>query len=236
MQALPSVAPRVSGPIEFFPGARKSWAYSFLVNDEPAPTGRAAGSLGWGGLGNLYFWIDRATGVAGFWASQASRSWTPPRSAAPSRSRPRFTTALRARGGCGQSEAMSNTLENISVGMEGEAEVVVTPEITVGGNVPGMPMVYGTPFMILLMEVASGNAIRAHLPEGFVSVGSHVDVRHLAPTPLGRKVIARARVIEKTRTSVLFEVQAFDGERLIGEGKHRRGIVYWRGFGEQSQS
>jgi predicted thioesterase len=127
---------------------------------------------------------------------------------------------------------MQDILANISPGMTGEAETVVTPEITVGGNVPGMPMVYGTPFMILLMEIASGNAIRDHLPEGFVGVGTHVDVRHLAPTPLGRRVTAKARVIEKTRSSVLFDVQAFDGERLIGEGRHRRGIVDGRGFGD----
>src|ERR1700712_5189151 len=101
---------------------------------------------------------------------------------------------------------MSDLLENIATGMTGQAETVVTPEITVGGNVPGMPMVYGTPFMILLMETASHNAVRAHLPEGYVSVGSHVDVRHLAPTPLGHRVVAKARVIEKTRSSVLFEV------------------------------
>ncbi len=70
VQPLPTVAPRISGPIDFFPGQSKSWAYSFLVNDVDAPTGRAAGSLAWGGLGNLYFWIDRRNGVAGFWASQ----------------------------------------------------------------------------------------------------------------------------------------------------------------------
>jgi len=126
---------------------------------------------------------------------------------------------------------MQDILANISVGMTGEAEVVVTPEITVGAHVPGMPMVYGTPFMILLMEMASGRAIKGHLPEGFVSVGSHVDVRHLSPTPVGRRVVATSRVIEKTRTSVLFAVQAHDGERLIGEGKHRRGVVDGRGFG-----
>ena len=129
---------------------------------------------------------------------------------------------------------MQDALEKIVVGMTGEAEVVVTPEITVGGHVPGMPMVYGTPFMILLMEIASGRALKAHLPEGFVSVGSHVDVRHLKPTPLGRRVVATARVIEKTRTSVLFAVQAHDGENLIGEGRHRRGVVDGRGFGEQA--
>ena len=127
---------------------------------------------------------------------------------------------------------MQDILAEVTLGLTGEADVVVTPEITVGGHVPGMPMVYGTPFMILLMEIASGRAIKAHLPEGFVSVGSHVDVRHLSPTPLGRRVVARARVIEKTRSSVLFEVQAFDGERLIGEGRHRRGVVDGRGFGE----
>jgi methyl acetate hydrolase len=67
---LPTVAPRISGPIDFFPGLRKSWAYSFLLNEEDTPTGRPAGSLGWGGLGNLYFWIDRRNGLAGFWGSQ----------------------------------------------------------------------------------------------------------------------------------------------------------------------
>ena len=127
---------------------------------------------------------------------------------------------------------MQNALENVSLGMTGEAEVIVTPEITVGGHVPGMPMVYGTPFMILLMEHASGRAIAPYLAEGFVSVGSHVDVRHLAPTPLGRRVVATSKVIEKTRSSVLFEVKAFDGERLIGEGRHRRGVVDGRGFGD----
>jgi len=67
---LPTTAPRISGDLDFFPGLSKSWAYSFLVNDEEAPTGRAAGSLAWGGLGNLYFWIDRRNGVAGLWATQ----------------------------------------------------------------------------------------------------------------------------------------------------------------------
>jgi methyl acetate hydrolase len=70
VEPLPAVEPRVSGAVDFFPGLRKSWAYSFLVNDEPAPTGRPAGSLAWGGLGNLYYWIDRQNGVAGFWATQ----------------------------------------------------------------------------------------------------------------------------------------------------------------------
>jgi methyl acetate hydrolase len=70
VRPLPAVAPRVSGPLDFFPGAQKSWAYSFLRNDADLPTGRPAGSLAWAGLGNVYFWIDRRNGIAGFWGSQ----------------------------------------------------------------------------------------------------------------------------------------------------------------------
>jgi methyl acetate hydrolase len=55
---------------EFFPGLSKSWAYTFMVNDEPTPSGRPGGSLMWAGLANLYYWIDRQNGIGGFWGSQ----------------------------------------------------------------------------------------------------------------------------------------------------------------------
>ena len=120
---------------------------------------------------------------------------------------------------------MDEPLAKITPGMTGRQDVVVTKELTVGGHVEGMPYVYGTPMMILLMELAAGSAIAAHLPEGWVSVGSEVNIRHLAPTPIGRKVVATARVLETTRRSILFSVEAHDGERLIGDGTHRRGAV-----------
>ncbi|MEM6496663.1 MAG: 1,4-butanediol diacrylate esterase, partial [Pseudomonadota bacterium] len=62
--------PELANDAEFFPGQTKSWALSFMVNDEDAPTGRPAGSLGWAGLPNLFFWIDRETGHGGVWATQ----------------------------------------------------------------------------------------------------------------------------------------------------------------------
>lgn len=55
---------------EFFPGVKKSWSYTFQVNDEAAPTGRPAHQLMWAGLANLYYWIDRENGIAGFFATQ----------------------------------------------------------------------------------------------------------------------------------------------------------------------
>ncbi len=128
---------------------------------------------------------------------------------------------------------MTEPLEKIRVGMSGRKEVVVTRELTVGGHVEGMPLVYGTPMMILAMEIASGAAIAPHLPAGWVSVGSEVNIRHLAPTPMGRTVVATARVIEIEGRSVLFAVEAHDGERKIGEGTHRRVAVNLESFAER---
>lgn len=67
---LPGVIPSLSNDAEFFPGLSKSWSYSFMVNDDPAPTGRPAGAIGWAGLANLFYWIDRQNGYGGFWATQ----------------------------------------------------------------------------------------------------------------------------------------------------------------------
>ena len=67
---LPGVIPSLSNDAEFFPGLSKSWSLTFMVNDEVAPTGRPAGALGWAGLANLFYWIDRRNGLGGYWATQ----------------------------------------------------------------------------------------------------------------------------------------------------------------------
>ncbi|HMN73466.1 MAG TPA: serine hydrolase domain-containing protein [Rhodoblastus sp.] len=65
-----SAIPSLSNDAEFFPGMPKSWALTFMVNEEQAPTGRPAGALGWAGLANSFYWIDRKNGVGGYWATQ----------------------------------------------------------------------------------------------------------------------------------------------------------------------
>jgi methyl acetate hydrolase len=70
IKMLPGVIRALSNDAEFFPGLPKSWAYSFMINDVDAPTGRPAGALGWAGLANLFFWIDRQNGFGGYWATQ----------------------------------------------------------------------------------------------------------------------------------------------------------------------
>ena len=67
---LPGVIPSLSNDAEFFPGQSKSWSLPFMINNEEAPTGRPAGALGWAGLANLFYWIDRKNGYGGYWATQ----------------------------------------------------------------------------------------------------------------------------------------------------------------------
>jgi predicted thioesterase len=118
-----------------------------------------------------------------------------------------------------------NAFAHVTIGMMAEKTVTVTSEMAVSHFVANMPQVYATPMMILHMEMASGSSIASHLPEGFVSVGMDVKVRHLAGTPVGRTVRAISRVIQVDSISVVFEVEAWDGDRKIGDGTHRRGIV-----------
>lgn len=67
---LPGVIKSLSNDAEFFPGMSKAWSLPFMINEEPAPTGRPAGAQGWAGLANLFYWIDRENGLGGFWATQ----------------------------------------------------------------------------------------------------------------------------------------------------------------------
>ena len=113
----------------------------------------------------------------------------------------------------------------IKIGMSAERTLVVPTERTVGHFVPHMPMVYATPMMILEMEMASADAVTPYLEAGWVTVGTEVDIKHLAATPVGVTVRTTAKVIAVERRVIRFEVEAFDERRRIGEGRHARGLV-----------
>ena len=121
----------------------------------------------------------------------------------------------------------------IPADLEGQETVVVTREITVAHFHPEMPEVYGTPFMIYLMEVAATNAIQPYLPAGFTSVGTVVNVKHLAATPVGRKVTAKAKLQSLTDKTVTFAVESHDGHELIGAGTHTRAVIDVERFNRQ---
>ena len=118
----------------------------------------------------------------------------------------------------------------IPIGASASKSVIVTRELTVAHFHPDMPEVYGTPLMIYLMEVAAADAIQKYLPQGWVSVGVLVDVKHLAATPVGLTVIARAEVVSVEDHTVIFIVEAHDGIENIGEGRHVRAPVHLERF------
>jgi predicted thioesterase len=121
----------------------------------------------------------------------------------------------------------------IKIGMSAERTLVVPPEQTVGHLLSGMPMVFATPMMILQMELAAGKAIDPHLPGGWVTVGTEVDIRHLAACPIGSLVRTTAKVIAVERRVIRFEVYSFAGARRIGQGRHARGLVNFEVFSKR---
>lgn len=115
----------------------------------------------------------------------------------------------------------------ITVGMKHSIEKIVTPELTANAVGSGGLDVFGTPFMIGMMECAAMWCIQPELPEGKGTVGVEIATNHLAPTPVGMKVTATAEVIAVSENGkmITFKISAFDEEGPIGEGTHTRAII-----------
>ena len=123
--------------------------------------------------------------------------------------------------------------ENIVSGLVGEYEARVEPESTAQHLGSGDVAVFATPEMIRLMERAAVRAVDHLLPEGYRTVGIHVDVRHLAATPLGMTVRARAELREVDGRKLTFRVEASDDAEVVGDGIHQRMIVELAKFKER---
>jgi fluoroacetyl-CoA thioesterase len=114
----------------------------------------------------------------------------------------------------------------IPLGAAGSFTLVVEPEhLASRFKDATLPPVLATPVMIMIMENAALNAIRAYLDPGESAVGTAVNVRHLAATPLGRRVTGTAEVTKVERRRIEFSVRATEGGKEIGVGTHSRVLV-----------
>lgn len=113
----------------------------------------------------------------------------------------------------------------LEVGMKVEQKVTVTEDMTAAAMGSGALEVLATPCMIALMEGTAQSAIQAFLEDGQGSVGTRIDVKHLAATPVGMEVTCTAEVTEIDRRRIVFHVEAFDEVEKIGEGTHERFII-----------
>ena len=113
----------------------------------------------------------------------------------------------------------------VAPGASAEVSFVVPAERTAHAMGNRGVHVFATPFVIGLLEDAANAVLRPHLPAGGASVGTMVEMRHLAATPVGMTVRARATLLETDGKRFLFAVEAWDDKEKIAEGRHERFVL-----------
>ena len=115
----------------------------------------------------------------------------------------------------------------ILIGTKCQLEQTVTEELTAATVGSGLLPVFGTPFMAAMMENAAMTCLQNFLEEGKGSVGTHLNITHDAPTPVGMKVWAEAEItnVSENGKMVDFKVSAWDEKGPIGGGTHTRAII-----------
>jgi predicted thioesterase len=111
------------------------------------------------------------------------------------------------------------------VGAVHEVSRTVTPDVTADAMGNRGVRVLATPFLIGLLENAAAGVLAPHLPPGASTVGTMVEMRHLAATPVGMTVRARATLLEADGKRFLFQVEAWDDRDRVAEGRHERAVV-----------
>jgi fluoroacetyl-CoA thioesterase len=117
-------------------------------------------------------------------------------------------------------------MRQIPLGTKGSFSLLVQPEHLANRFKDAMlPPVLATPVMIMVMENAALNAIKGYLDPGESAVGTAINIRHLAPTPVGRQVVGEAEVTKVDGRQIEFLVKATEGTKEIGAGSHSRAII-----------
>ena len=124
----------------------------------------------------------------------------------------------------------------IEIGMTGEVHTMAEREDTALEVGSGSLLVYATPCMVALMEGAACEAIQNALPEDKTSVGTYLEISHLAATPVGLEVWAQAEVTAVDGNTITFQVTAFDETGKIGEGIHKRAVINTQRFLDKAYS
>jgi predicted thioesterase len=128
-------------------------------------------------------------------------------------------------------------MQGMPLGAKGSFSLVVTPDHLANRFKDAMlPPVLATPVMIMIMENAALNAMKPFLDAGETALGTHVDVRHVAATPAGRRVTGEAEVTRIDGRRVEFTIRATDGNEVIGMGTHERVLIDLAKFAEQLRS
>ena len=129
-----------------------------------------------------------------------------------------------------------HNMSELSRGVRGTQEELVTEQNIASALGSGGLAVYATPCMITLMEYCAMESVKPYLPQGSSTVGTRLDVKHLAATPIGMRVRCETELIEVDRRRLVFLCRAYDDAGLIGEGTQERFIVDNAKFMEKTQA
>ena len=113
----------------------------------------------------------------------------------------------------------------LETGIKGTKEITVTNELTAKTMKSGAIDVFATPAMIALMEEVAYKSVAPELEEGCGTVGTMMNIKHVAATPVGMKVTCETELVKVDGRALTFSVKAYDECGLIGEGEHERFIV-----------
>ena len=116
-------------------------------------------------------------------------------------------------------------MSELSIGLNAEVSLTVTELDTAARWGSGLVPVFSTPALVGIMEAAAVKAVDGHLPEGQTTVGGHIDVRHLAATPVGMQVRAHAELTSIDGRKLTFQIEAWDELEKIGEALHERFVI-----------
>lgn len=123
----------------------------------------------------------------------------------------------------------------LQTGILGTAMALVTDENTAIAMGSGDLPVFATPSMVALMEAAASKSLAPYLEAGKSSVGTKIDIKHLAATPVGMQCRAESELIELDGKRLVFTVKAFDEAGIIGEGLHERFVIDGQRFLEKAE-
>ena len=128
-------------------------------------------------------------------------------------------------------------MQTMPIGARGSFTLIVAPGHLANRFKDAMlPPVLATPVMIMVMENAALNAMKPYLEPGESALGTHLDVRHLAATPVGRVVTGEAEIVKVDGRRLEFTIRALDGAEVIGTGTHERMIIDLARFAERLKS
>ena len=126
--------------------------------------------------------------------------------------------------------------QELKPGILGKTELVVDASVSAKKVASGEMDVFGTPYVIALMEQTADESTRPYLEEGCATVGTLVNIRHTAATPMGMKAWAESELIEVDGRRLVYRVAVFDEVGQVADGIHERFIIYKEKFMQKTAS